>query len=179
MQGVEGAQVGLARRLGAADAAQLKASMPGFLEKIAALFPFTRQRPASIRAGLIPCGGLVRPVGTPRALLVGDAAGMVSPVTAGGIHLALKHGLATGHAIADFLSGRREDPARRPDPPYPAFRAKRLLRFAFDHFQSDLAFNVLLSTRLMRRAASLVYFHQRGVFEERGRARASRFAAQD
>jgi len=57
------------------------------------------------------------------------------------------------------------DPMPQLRPAYPAFRAKRVLRFLFDHFQSDLAFNLLLATRPMRRAASLVYFHRRGVFE--------------
>jgi hypothetical protein len=42
---------------------------------------------------------------------------------------------------------------------------KRLLRFLFDHFQSDTAFNLALATRPMRLAASIVYFHHRGVFE--------------
>src|SRR5439155_19284430 len=105
--------------------------------------------------------------------------GMVSPVTAGGIHLALKHGLATGHAIADFLSGRRADPAVELHRTYRRFRAKRLLRFLFDHFQSDLAFNLLLSTAPVRQAPSLVYFHRRGVFDAPQRARAARHAAAD
>jgi flavin-dependent dehydrogenase len=60
---------------------------------------------------MIPCGGVVSPVAAQRLLLVGDAAGLVSPVTAGGIHTALKHGLAAGHAIADYLNGKNEDPS--------------------------------------------------------------------
>jgi flavin-dependent dehydrogenase len=114
---------------------------------------------------MIPCGGVVHPVATNRALLVGDAAGMVSPVTAGGIHTALKHGLAAGHAITDFLSGKREDPSGWFVESYPTFRTKQLLRFLFDHFQSDLLFNLLLGTRPMRRAASVVYFHHKGIFD--------------
>jgi flavin-dependent dehydrogenase len=90
---------------------------------------------------------------------------MVSPVTAGGIHTALKHGLAAGNAVADFLHGRAEDPSDWFVKSYPKFRAKRLLRFLFDHLQSDLAFNWLLSTRPMRSAASIVYFHRKGVFD--------------
>ena len=178
VQGVGVVQVGLARRLRGGDGAAVKASMAAFLAKIAPLFRFGV--PAAVRAGLIPCGGIVERVAAPRVLLVGDAAGMVSPVTAGGIHMALKHGLATGHAIADFLSGRGEDPARDVRASYPTLGAKRVLRFLFDHFQSDLAFNLLLGTRPMRRAASLIYFHRRGVFNEpparaaRGRAARSR-----
>jgi len=44
-------------------------------------------------------------------------------------------------------------------------QAKRLLRYAFDRFQSDTLFNLLLGTRLMRTAASIVYFHRKGVFD--------------
>jgi flavin-dependent dehydrogenase len=98
-------------------------------------------------------------------MLVGDAAGMVSPVTAGGIHTALKHGLAAGHAIAEFLTGKSSDPSETLVQSYPRFRAKRLLRYLFDHFQSDLAFNLLLGTAPMRRAASIVYFHRQGIFD--------------
>jgi digeranylgeranylglycerophospholipid reductase len=95
---------------------------------------------------------------------------MVSPVTAGGIHTALKHGLAAGHAIADYLAGRREDPSGWFVRSYPKFRAKRLLRFLFDRFQSDTLFNLLLHTRPMRAAASVVYFHHKGVFDPAGGA---------
>ena len=116
---------------------------------------------------MIPCGGVVRPVATHRALLVGDAAGMVSPLTAGGIHTALKHGLVAGHAIADYLGGKCEDPSGWLVGSYPRFRSKRLVRFAFDHFQSDVLFNLLLSTKMMRMAAGMVYFHRKGVFEPR------------
>ena len=179
VQGVGVVQVGLARRLKAPAATSVKSAMSAFLAKIAPLFPFQGLRPVSIRAGLIPCGGLVRPCAAPRVVLVGDAAGMVSPVTAGGIHLALRHGLATGHAIADFLSDRRPDPVEELVPNYPTFRAKRVLRLLFDNFQTDLAFNLMLRTKLVRQAASLIYFHQRGVFEERADARAGQRTVSD
>jgi hypothetical protein len=48
---------------------------------------------------------------------------------------------------------------------YPSFRTKRLLRFAFDRFQMDWPFNLLLATRPMRAAAGLIYFHHKGVFD--------------
>jgi flavin-dependent dehydrogenase len=94
---------------------------------------------------------------------------MVSPVTAGGIHTALKHGLAAGHAIADFFTGKAEDPSGWFVSSYPRFRKKRLLRFLFDHFQTDFAFNLLLATKPMRMAASIVYFNHKGVFVPRER----------
>jgi len=157
-------QVGLAHRVGrerqpAAEAIQ------SFVDKLAPIIDVRGASPAAVRAGMIPCGGIVRPVAAPRTLLVGDAAGMVSPLTAGGIHTALKHGLAAGHAIADYLAGRRDDPATWFVDSYPRFRMKRVLRFLFDRFQSDLAFDLLLKTKAVRAAASVVYFHRKGVFD--------------
>ncbi len=172
--GVGMVQVGLAGRVGhgfgGAGPLPPQQAMAAFLDKIAPVFDFRGLAPAAVRAGAIPCGGLVRPLATPRALLLGDAAGMVSPLTAGGIHTALQHGSAAGHAIADFLAGRSADPAQHFVRQYPRFRAKRLLRWAFDHLQTDAAFNLLLATRPLRQAASLVYFHRKGVFEPTGAA---------
>jgi digeranylgeranylglycerophospholipid reductase len=164
LAGVGGVQAGLARRQGGATWKPDEA-MAAFLAKIAPAIDLRGLEPTSVRAGLIPCGGVVTPAAASRALLVGDAAGMVSPVTAGGIHTALKHGLTAGHAVADFLRGKAEDPAARFVRSYPSFRLKRALRFAFDHFQSDIAFNLLLATRAMRTAAGIVYFHHKGVFD--------------
>ena len=163
--GVGVVQVGLAGRMrrGLATATE---AMNAFIEKLAPIADFRHSTPVSIRAGMIPCGGVVTPVAARRVMLVGDAAGMVSPVTAGGIHTALKHGLASGHAIADFLNGRSDDPSESFVRSYPRFRIKRALRFLFDRFQSDLAFNLLLGTPPMRAAASIVYFHHKGVFSD-------------
>jgi hypothetical protein len=77
----------------------------------------------------------------------------------------LKHGLAAGNAVADFLRGKAEDPAGQFVRSYPTFRLKRLLRFCFDRFQTDFAFNWLLATRPMRAAAGVIYFHHKGVFD--------------
>jgi digeranylgeranylglycerophospholipid reductase len=167
LAGVGGVQAGLARRAGTAEPKGWRpdAAMAALLEKIAPVIDLRSARPSSVRAGLIPCGGVVRPVAASRVLLVGDAAGMVSPVTAGGIHTALKHGLAAGNAVADFLRGAGEDPSGPFVQSYPKFRLKRLLRWSFDRFQTDFAFNWLLATRPVRAAASVVYFHHKGVFD--------------
>jgi flavin-dependent dehydrogenase len=167
LAGVGVVQAGVARRAGAAEPTGWKPddAMAAFLAKIAPVIDLTDAKPSSVRAGLIPCGGVVQPVAASRVLLVGDAAGMVSPVTAGGIHTALKHGLAAGNAVADFLRGKAEDPCGEFVSSYPKFRLKRLLRWGFDRFQTDFAFNWLLATRPMRAAAGLVYFRHKGVFD--------------
>ena len=163
--GVGVVQTGLARRPGRRGEFKPQEAMTAFLTKIAPAIDLRGLIPTGTRAGLIPCGGVVTPVAASRVLLVGDAAGMVSPLTAGGIHTALQHGLAAGYAAADFLRGRAEDPCSWFVRSYPKFRLKRLLRFLFDRGQSDLAFNVLLATRPVRAAASIVYFHHKGAFD--------------
>jgi flavin-dependent dehydrogenase len=170
--GVGAVQAGVARRAGSGEPKGWRPdeAMAAFLAKIAPVIDLRDVRPNSVRAGLIPCGGVVRPVAASRVLLVGDAAGMVSPVTAGGIHTALKHGLAAGNAVADFLRGKAEDPAGWFVRSYPKFRVKRLLRWGFDRFQTDFACNWLLATRPVRAAAGIVYFHHKGVFDPADRA---------
>jgi digeranylgeranylglycerophospholipid reductase len=163
LQGVGVTQVGLARRQTARDGTSSVDAMAMFLTKIAPVLDLRDREPVASRAGLIPCGGPVQRVSRSRALLIGDAAGMVSPVTAGGIHRALQQGAKAGHVVADFLAGRGEEPGSWAARSWPRLRTKSLLRFLFDHFQSDWIFNQLLATAAMRRVASQIYFHRRGI----------------
>ena len=168
LAGVGVSQIGLARRLPAQHAAHHKPGgsppvrVEALLQKISGVVQTDGVQPVAVRAGMIPCGGLLTRVSCAGALLVGDAAGMVSPVTAGGIHTALLHGEQAGAGIGRFLAGECADPAGWLVAQYPRFRAKRALRWLFDHCQTDWMFNCLLGTKAMRRAAELVYFHRKG-----------------
>ena len=53
------------------------------------------------RGGLIPVNGILRRIGNERALLVGDAAGAVSPLTAGGIDAALRLSSFAAETVAN------------------------------------------------------------------------------
>ena len=119
--------------------------------------------PSAIRAGLIPCGGPVTPLAMPGVILTGDAAGIVSPVTAGGIHSAWQHGWATGEAIARHLREGGPAPERIAERAAPRYRMKRALRWAFDHLQMDWPFDLILGAAPMRWAAERVYFGRREV----------------
>jgi len=118
-------------------------------------------KPGQVRAGLIPCGGPVREMARDGAILTGDAAGIVSPVTAGGIHSAWQHGFAVGEAIASHLREGGPAPEAVAIEVAPRFRSKRALRWAFDHFQFDWPFDLLLHTAPLRWAAEQVYFRVR------------------
>ncbi|MHB0970814.1 MAG: FAD-dependent monooxygenase [Thermoanaerobaculia bacterium] len=61
------------------------------------------------RGGKIPVNGLLREIGCRRGLLVGDAAGAVSPLTAGGLDAALRLSHAAAEVVVESL--RRDDPA--------------------------------------------------------------------
>ena len=156
-----GVQAGLARRH--RPGSTVVPDIEGFLRHTAVMtgLPGSR-RPSSVRAGLIPCGGPVHPRQRRGVLLAGDAAGMVSPVTAGGIHAGLRHGSAVGEAIAHRLHACGDDDLSVGTDVVPAFRTKRALRWAFDRLQFDAPFDLALRTPFMRRVAEQLYFHQRG-----------------
>jgi flavin-dependent dehydrogenase len=158
--GVSATQIGLARKLTPGHR-QGRLHLDAFLQKTAGCVT-PHGPPLSIRAGMIPCGGLLPNVARPGALLVGDAAGLVSPATAGGIHAALGCGAQAGQAVADHLQGRAQDPAEWLPARYPTFRAKRALRRFFEVTQTDWLYNQMLGTRPMRRVAEWVYFHAKG-----------------
>ena len=80
------------------------------------------------RSGLIPCGGLIDPFYSKDVLLLGDAAGMVSPLTAGGIHPAINIGTHAGELIAEHLLYQGENPGPALKHEIPRYVFKRGLR---------------------------------------------------
>lgn len=64
----------------------------GFIRRIDPLFGLSGRRVLEKRGGIIPIGGLLRNFFSEGVMLLGDAAGMVSPLTAGGIHRAYLYG---------------------------------------------------------------------------------------
>lgn len=162
-QSPTGVQLGLAGRHRAGG---WTPDMPAFVQRIAPLLGIdATQRPDAVRAGLIPCGGPIDRIARDGAILTGDAAGIVSPLTAGGIHSAWRHGWCVGEAIARHLrqgGPRPEDVAVRA---LPRYRTKRVLRGLFDRFQADWPFDLLIGTPPLRWAAERIYFNR-----ARGRA---------
>lgn len=159
-QNPTGIQAGLALRHDPANARV--PDIDGFLLHVGLAGGLPRHlKPGQVRAGLIPCGGPVARIARDRAMLVGDAAGIVSPVTAGGIHSAWEHGWTVGRAVAAKLRDDGPAPELIAERAAPRFRSKRLLRCAFDRLQMDWPFNLLLHTPPLRWAAEQVYFHKR------------------
>lgn len=159
LQGVRAVQFGAAWRHAPGQGGSTR--LDGLATHVQPLLDLRAAQRLAVRAGLIPCGGPVAPLAGPRVLLVGDAAGLVSPLTAGGIHTAFKHAWQAGEAVADFLQGHGPDPrASAALARFPRFRSKRVLRWGFDRFQYDGLFNALIGTAALRWAARQVYFRR-------------------
>ncbi len=119
--GVGVAQVGLAQRM------PKRPDIDAFVARMQGVFDFSQAKVAARRGGLIPVGGLVKPFARGNVILLGDAAGIVSPLTAGGIHTALHYGKLLGEAIADHLHHGGQHPAQRMARLYPRFYLKQAL----------------------------------------------------
>jgi flavin-dependent dehydrogenase len=68
-----------------------------------------RPRDVERRGGPIPVGGLLRRISCADGLLVGDAAGAVSPLTAGGLDPCLRLSGVAAHVLDDALRSGRPD----------------------------------------------------------------------
>ncbi|MFI8221209.1 NAD(P)/FAD-dependent oxidoreductase [Streptomyces sp. NPDC085932] len=123
------------------------------------------QRPDTVerRGGPIPVGGVLRRISCPDGILVGDAAGAVSPLTAGGLDPCLRLSEFAAEVLDDALRSSRPDALS----PYNGaalrarFRGRLMLREALAHIRSpamtEAAF-ALLRTPLGQAAADRILF---------------------
>ncbi len=137
--------------------------LQAFVDRIDPLFGLTGGEVRERRSGVIPCGGLVRPFSTRRVLLTGDAAGLVSPLTAGGIRLAFQFGRRTGQVIADYLEAGGPDPGDLMAREYPRFTLKNWLRRAWSIAPPNGVLNASLFTPPMLVLAKWIYFQKRSL----------------
>jgi flavin-dependent dehydrogenase len=75
----------------------------------------TRPERVERRGGPIPVGGLLKRIASPDGLLVGDAAGAVSPLTAGGLDPCLRQSEQAVDVLDEALRTGRRDALRRYD----------------------------------------------------------------
>jgi flavin-dependent dehydrogenase len=165
-----------ATQIGLAASRPHRPDLGGFLRRLKAHFDIRDIRVMSRRSGLIPSGGVVRNLGSQRVLLVGDAAGMVSPVTGGGIHTAMHFGRRAATLIADHMGDRGIHPVTAMTREAPRFRAKLMLRRLFDLAPPNALINAALTTGPVRALAQRLYFHARGESMESFEAWSERFA---
>jgi flavin-dependent dehydrogenase len=155
--GVGITQVGLASRQPA------RPDLDAFIRSIADVVDLAGRRPLARRGGLIPVGGAVRPRASASVVLVGDAAGLVSPLTGGGIHTALLSGREAGVAIASHqLDGGPSPMVALAGSNGPA-RTKKFLRAAWDLNPPTKLVDVAIGNPVFAAVARTIFFHHRGL----------------
>jgi flavin-dependent dehydrogenase len=128
-------------------------------------------RAAERRGGMIPVGGILRRIANEHALLVGDAAGAVSPLTAGGLDPALRLSSFAASVVAAYLE--RGDARVLDAYTGDRFRARfvarrwmrRVIRAASSHALAMELGCALLRTPPLRALAAHVFF-SRGSFPD-------------
>lgn len=126
------------------------------------------------RGGLIPVNGILRRIACANGLLVGDAAGAVSPLTAGGLDGAMRLSAFSAEVIAAYLD--RGDPRILREYDGARFRARfaarrwmrRLMRATTHPLAAEIAFAALALPPLQAIARHI--FFNRGSFPEVTRA---------
>lgn len=148
-------------QVGLATNSATKPDLKAFLAHTERLFGFSAARIIERRSGLIPCGGPVARFAGTNVLLIGDAAGHVSPLTGGGIRLAFRYGRRAGQLIADHLTRNGPAPGEVLAREIPSFRNKLLLRSIMNAGPPNWLFDLAIGTAPMRWLARQVYFHHR------------------
>lgn len=144
---------------------RLAAPLPQLLRSFLGRFPDmpVPTGPVQRRGGPIPVGGVLRRIACPGGLLVGDAAGAVSPLTAGGLDPCLRMAELAADVTAAYLRTGDVSVLRHYDGAAmrARFRSRLLLRNAFSRIRRPAAAEAvfaLLRTPFGRAAASRILF---------------------
>jgi len=148
-------------QIGVAATKPVKPDLGRFLRRLRTFCDLREIKTRERRSGLIPTGGTLSNLGTRRTMLVGDAAGMVSPVTGGGIHTALAFGRRAAQLVSDHLDGLGPHPVHALVKEAPRYRAKLMMRRALDMALPNSLINALWMTAPVRGLAQRLYFHTR------------------
>ncbi|QBS37577.1 NAD(P)/FAD-dependent oxidoreductase [Thermaerobacter sp. FW80] len=152
------------------DRFHVTTALAAFKERVAPRLGLQRGRLVERRGGRIPVGGVLRRIACPRGLLVGDAAGAVSPLTAGGLDPCLRLSDLASHVVAAYLD--RGDPRilelYHGGAFQPRFLSRRWMRRALAAFRHPLWYELACAAfrgTPLRRLAWQVFFG-RGSFPD-------------
>jgi flavin-dependent dehydrogenase len=138
-------------------------SLETFKRSVASRFPSVMKKAIDRRGGLIPVNGILRRIGNEHGLLVGDAAGAVSPLTAGGLDAAMRLSTLAADVIAKYLESGDVAVLREysGDRFRARFAARRFMRRAMEAVDHPLVAEIgcaLLRLPPLRALASHVFF---------------------
>ena len=80
------------------------AALETFRSRVAHIVNLQHAKQIERRAGYIPVGGVLRNIANADGLLVGDAAGAVSPLTAGGLDPCMRLSALAAQVVSEYLS---------------------------------------------------------------------------
>jgi len=80
------------------------AALLEFRARVAGIIDLRNTKQIETRAGLIPVGGVLRNIVNSTGLLIGDAAGAVSPLTAGGLDPCMRLSAFAASVVTEYLS---------------------------------------------------------------------------
>ncbi len=152
-------QVGLACRQ------PYKPDMKNFFEKIRGIVDIRELPFHGNRGGLIPVDWPMRNCAKGNAIIIGDAASHVSPLTAGGIDYALRIGDHLAMALANYIKGRTSiHPGTAIQSHIPNFAVKQAMRMGFYHACPNWMIEALIHNPAFRLLAQQVFFkHKKAV----------------
>ena len=79
-------------------------ALQDFRSRVANIIDLRKAKQIEARAGLIPVGGVLRNIANAHGLLIGDAAGAVSPLTAGGLDPCMRLSAFAAKVVTEYLS---------------------------------------------------------------------------
>ena len=80
------------------------AALETFRSRVGHIIDLQHAKQIERRAGYIPVGGVLRNIANPNGLLIGDAAGAVSPLTAGGLDPCMRLSAFAAQVVSEYLS---------------------------------------------------------------------------
>jgi len=146
------------------------AALETFRARVAHLIDLKDAKQIERRAGYIPVGGVLRNIANTNGLLLGDAAGAVSPLTAGGLDPCMRLSSFAAQVVSEYLSSG--NPQALSAYSGELFRARfasrlwaRRIASAFDHRQLVELGCAVLRFPLLSKIARHVFFG-RGSFPD-------------
>jgi flavin-dependent dehydrogenase len=84
-------------------------ALESFKSSLTGIVDLKNAKPVERRGGRIPVGGVLRKIANSSGLLIGDAAGAVSPLTAGGLDPCMRLSTLAAKVIADYLEAENPE----------------------------------------------------------------------
>ena len=78
-------------------------SLQDFISRVTGIIDLRKAKQIESRAGFIPVGGVLRNIANSNGLLIGDAAGAVSPLTAGGLDPCMRLSAFAATVVSEYL----------------------------------------------------------------------------